>query len=250
MNIVGPEPWTFHGAPLNPSLENRKMKPSHMPASCWPVKNNKSSNHVVTVMFGESYKNRQELDLKSTEQRGMMGKTRTLRFSPCDSEQFDVEAELQLFPSFKCFDEFCCFVYASDDAGGRKTPFCLVLLKKKGSKLWGESAFTSSHSAPWNTTRLSHSLHLDGARSFLSLCVCAALDIWAFLKGPGELAGSITRSLKPAGEKESSFSPGRLKKYIKSVTTCAGFTVIQGREGLSVIQVISRRHGASGGGSG
>lgn len=38
------------------------------------------------------------------------------------------------------------------------------------------SDVTSSHSAP-KTTRLSHSRHLDGARSFLSLCVCAALDI-------------------------------------------------------------------------
>lgn len=56
---------------------------------------------------------------------------------------------------------------------------------------------TSSHSAPWNTTRLSHSRHLDGARSFLSLCVCAALDICVFRKGPGELAASVTISLKP-----------------------------------------------------
>ena len=56
---------------------------------------------------------------------------------------------------------------------------------------------TSSHSAPWKTTRLSHSLHLDGARSFLSLWVWEALDIWAFLKGPGELAVSVTISARP-----------------------------------------------------
>lgn len=56
---------------------------------------------------------------------------------------------------------------------------------------------TSSHSAPWNTTRPSHSLHLDGALSFRSLCVCAALDILAFLKGPGEFAVSDVRSFKP-----------------------------------------------------
>lgn len=62
-----------------------------------------------------------------------------------------------------------------------------------------ERVVTSSHSAPWNTTRLSHSRHLDGALSFLSLCVWAALDIWVFLKGPGELAVSITISLKPEG---------------------------------------------------
>ncbi len=56
---------------------------------------------------------------------------------------------------------------------------------------------TSSHSAPWNTTRLSHSLHFDGARSFLSLCVCAALDICVLRKGPGELAASVIISLRP-----------------------------------------------------
>lgn len=62
---------------------------------------------------------------------------------------------------------------------------------------------TSSHSAPWKTTRLSHSLHLDGARSFLSLWVWAALDIWAFLKGPGELAVSVTISARPENQSHS-----------------------------------------------
>lgn len=61
---------------------------------------------------------------------------------------------------------------------------------------------TSSHSAPWNTTRPSHSRHLDGALSFLNLWVWAAFDIWVFLKGPGELAVSITISLKPAEWRE------------------------------------------------
>lgn len=61
---------------------------------------------------------------------------------------------------------------------------------------------TSPHSAPWKTTRLSHSLHLEGARSFLSLWVWAALDIWAFRKGPGELAVSVTMSPGPENQRE------------------------------------------------
>lgn len=56
---------------------------------------------------------------------------------------------------------------------------------------------TSSHSAPWNTTRLSHSLHLEGALSFRNLWVCAAFDIWVLRKGPGELAASNTISERP-----------------------------------------------------
>lgn len=79
--------------------------------------------------------------------------------------------------------------------------FCTISSEKfriKGKK----AKVTSSHSAPWNTTRPSHSRHLDGALSFLSLWVWAALDIWVFLKGPGELAVSITISLKPAEWRE------------------------------------------------
>ena len=72
---------------------------------------------------------------------------------------------------------------------------------------------TSSHSAPWKTTRLSHSLHLDGARSFLSLWVWAALDIWAFLNGPGELAVSVTISARP----EKQEAP--MRKLIRLVTS-------------------------------
>ena len=56
---------------------------------------------------------------------------------------------------------------------------------------------TSSHSAPWNTTRLSHSRHLEGALSLRSLWLWAAFDIWALRKGPGELAVSVTISARP-----------------------------------------------------
>ena len=70
---------------------------------------------------------------------------------------------------------------------------------------------TSSHSAPWNTTRLSHSRHLDGARSFLSLCVWAALDIWVLRKGPGELAISVPMSMFRPGGAAHGGAPGHKK---------------------------------------
>lgn len=66
-----------------------------------------------------------------------------------------------------------------------------------------ETKVTSSHSAPWNTTRPSHSRHLDGALSFLSLWVWAAFDIWVLRKGPGELAVSITISLTPRDQRNT-----------------------------------------------
>lgn len=91
--------------------------------------------------------------------------------------------------------------------------FVPLVLKQNGGK---KKQFTSSHSAPWNTTRPSHSLHFDGALSFLSLWVWAALDIWVFLKGPGELAVSIIISLTPTEGRERKHKPNVTKSPLLS----------------------------------
>ena len=54
-------------------------------------------------------------------------------------------------------------------------------------------ALTSSHSKPL-TMKVSHSLHLDGPRSFLSRWVCAALERRMFLNCCGDAPFSAERA--------------------------------------------------------
>lgn len=104
---------------------------------------------------------------------------------------------------------------------------------------WHLLALTSSHSKPL-TMKVSHSLHLDGPRSFRSRWVCAALERRMFLNCCWDVPFSVETALKC--EKELVCKHGfHLVSQI-----CVWLTIFKSLQGISLFKIIWGGHGAGG----
>lgn len=97
---------------------------------------------------------------------------------------------------------------------------------------WRLPALTSSHSKPL-TMKVSHSLHLDGPRSFRSRWVCAALERRMFLNCCWDVPFSAETALKR--EKEPTRKHGFHLVRQKCVRR---LTVLKSLQGISLFKII------------